>query len=48
MDLHAPTAMINLKSLLPQWPQRTFDTEVTGALEHPLVCGFTLAEEQSR
>lgn len=30
----------NDKSLLPQWTG-----EVIGALEHPLVCGFTLAEQ---
>lgn len=45
---NALTAKKNDKSLLPKWPQWTFDREVIGALEHPLVCRFTLAGEQSR
>lgn len=39
---HAAAAMGNDESLLPKWPRWTFDREVIGALEHPLVCGFTL------
>lgn len=38
--------MMNDKFLQPDrlW---TFEGEVTGAPQHPLVCGFTLVEEQS-
>lgn len=43
---HAPNAMISQR--YPNSRNGRLTGEANGALEHPLVCVFTLAKEQSR